>query len=77
MFCDDCKKDRCIGFAKCNLPAKGRIVEEYRFSDGSKGVIMNSSFINKALDELAEVDKSYQRISWSILLENLKTNGIL
>ena len=36
---------------------------------------MDAAYINKTPEELREVDKNYQRITLSIMLENLKANG--
>ncbi len=61
MLCGDCN-DR-------GLAEKEHIVADYSFPDGSRGVIMDASYINKTPEEIREVEKNYQRVIWNIMLE--------
>lgn len=77
MICDGCKEKVCRGFMDCTLPAKGNVVKEYRYSDGSRAIIMDAAYINKTPEELKKIEDNARRVAWDIILNNLKAEGAL
>lgn len=75
--CPGCQEEYCCGFMHCTSPAKGNIVEEYRYSDGSRAIIMDAAYINKTQEELKEIENNARRIAWGIIVNKMKAEVVL
>ena len=74
--CPGCQEEICCGYVHCTAPAKGNVVAEYRYPDGSRAIIMDSGFANKTKEELKEIEDAAWRLNWSVIKRNLIENNL-